>query len=159
MNSRKEDLLENEEILFESETNVLTNQRLIADWKSGSDAKPEDEVFLKDIIDFRTFSGGQDSRAKQGLQIGAAGIVLTLIEIFLSTSLPEVLDTILFMAGALGIVFGVYMVLRSFTRLRPHTTILFRVDGRRDIAVSFPGRNNPEADELIRQYTRNKRGL
>ena len=159
MNLHRGDLSENEEILFEGETNVLTNQRLLADWRSGNNAKPEDEVFLKDIIDFRTFSGGQESHLKQGLQIASVGVAITLIEILFSSSLSETLDVILFMSGALGIVFGLYMILRNFTRLKPHTTILFRVDGRRDIAVSFPGQNSPEADELIRQYTRFKRGL
>ena len=153
------DLSENEEILFEGGTSVLTNQRLLANWKPGNNAKPDDEVFLKDIADFRKINGGQQSRIKDGLIIGAVGAVLTLIEILFSSSLSDLLDTVLFLAGALGIVFGLYLVLRSFTRIKPHTTILFRVDGRRDIPVTFPGQNNPEADKLLRHYTRTKQGL
>ena len=155
----REGLAEDEEIIFESETNVLTNQRLFANWKSGTNAKPGDEAFLKDITDFRKITGGQVSRSKEGLIIGAVGVVFALVETFFGTSFPELIETIVFMIGALGIVIGLYLILRNFARMKPHTTIFFGVNGRTDMLVSFPGRDNPDADELIRHYSRTRRGL
>ena len=160
MNSpHREGLAEDEKIIFESEMNVLTNQRLFANWKSGNDTKPGDEAFLKDITDFRKITGGQVSRSKEGLIIGAVGVVFALVETFWGTRLSELIGTIVFMIGALGIVIGLYLILRNFARMKPHTTIFFGVNGRTDMLVSFPGRDNPDADELIRHYSRTRRGL
>ena len=159
MNSNRDGLAENEEILFESRSIILTNQRLLANWKPGTEVKPNDEAFLKDIIDFKKVSGGQVSRFKEGLIIGAVGVVFAAVEILFGARLPELMETIVFMIGALGIIIGLYLILRNFVRIKPHTTIFFGISGRRDMTVSFPGKDNPDADELIRRYTRTKSGL
>ena len=54
---------------------------------------------------------------------------------------------------------GLYLVLRSLVRVQPHTTVFFRISNGEDVPVSFPGRENPQADELIRRYSRARSGL
>ena len=153
------ELLEGEEIVFEGGTGVLTNQRLFAYRKPGFEVGAENVALLSDITEFKKVSGGQDSRVRQGLTLGGVGLLFTVLELSIGSNLPELLDILLFMVGALGIVLGAYLVLRSVLRIHPHTTVFFRIQNGDDVPVSFPGRDNPEAENLIRLYSRAKRGL
>ena len=150
MNSQKLDLLDGEGIIFQSGRAQLTNRRLFTG---------KDVAYLNEITDVKKMSGGQESLIKQGFVLATVGVLFSLLEVILSPNLTELIDTMFFIAGSLGIVSGLYLLVRSLVRVRPHTTIFFRVEENRDISISFQGQNNPEADELIRQYSRARKDL
>lgn len=161
MNANKVELAEGEKILFEADAAVLTNRRLVSYWKRAEkDARGPQEALLKDIASFKKINGGQESHLKLGLIAFAVGVVLTVIEVFLpSLDNGQMLESILFLAGSLGIVGGLYFILRSVVRVKPNTTVFFQVPGAKDVPVTFPGRDNPKADELTRHFQRAKRGI
>ncbi len=159
MQSRRVDLEPGETVLFESGPAVVTNMRLLANWKGRGAATPKDRILLTDIEGYERVGGGQDSRADRGLLLGGGGVV-ALMSAFLFERvswLPDLLETVAFLAGMVGIIFGIHFVVQSFIRLRPHTTVLFEV-GAKLVPVSYPGRENPEADELIRNFVKAKKG-
>ena len=158
MNERRIDLSEDEEILFESGPAVLTNRRLVGNLGGAAPGDSWGEVLLKDVASFKKMSGGQESRLKLGLQSTGIGAVLVLLEILIQ-DLPTILENILFLAGALAVLVGAYLSMSSLFRVKPHTSVLFVIPGEKDAAVAFPGRDNPEADELTRRFVRAKRGL
>lgn len=153
MEKRNLDLVDDEEILFEGGSAVLTSRRLLSRRKD----RPSSGVPLDGIAKTEKISGGQESRLRPGLASAGAGIVLIAIQWVLPDS-TSTLQTLLFLAGSLGVILGLHMVLTTFLRLKPHTTVLFDVLGSKEIAVSFPGRDNPQAEELLRVFTRAKRG-
>ncbi len=166
MTTLRFELLEGERVILEKGPAVLTNKRLLANWRSvdGQGEQPGDQAFLKDIASFKKLSGGQESRVKPGLGWLGLGIAIILAEVIFTTVVDLIpagtlAESILFLAGALALVVGLYMLQSSLFRTKPHTTVFFTVPGSPDIAVTFPGRNNPDADELTRQFVRAKRGL
>ena len=155
MQPRKVDLQTDERVLFESAGSaVITNQRLLANWKGRYGGQPKHAVALEDIDGYERIVGGQDSRMEKGLSLGAGGAVLLLFG--LMPGLPSLIENVAFLGGILGVIFGLPFALQSMIRLRPHTTLLFEV-GAKVIAVSFPGRDNPDADELGREFSRAKK--
>ena len=158
MDAHRIDLLANEEIIFESGSAVLTNQRLLVNSEDAAGDETSDEAFLRDIVSFQKVTGGQESRAKPGAQVLAVGAVLLAAEAVLP-ALPERLGAVVFLLGGVAVVIGVYLLLSSAFRVRPRTTVLFLVRGTREMAVVFPGRDNPEADELTRLFARARRRL
>ena len=156
MSTHTIDLLEDEEIVFESDEAVLTNRRLIA-WK-GNNPEPFREALVKDITRFEKISGGQENRIKPGLTSGASGIALVAIQTVLPDGVSAI-KSVMFLIGALGIIVGLHLVSTTLLRLKPHTTVLFDVPGSKEVPVSFPGRDNPKADDLTRGFTRAKRGF
>ena len=158
MNSRKIDLLKGEKIIFESDPAVLTNRRLLANWKGGRNGKASDEAHLSDIAKFEKIVGGQESRNARGLSAIAVGLVLMAASSAISNAQSTV-QSIVFVAGALAVVIGFQFILTSLVRLKPHTTIFFETKSDKHIAISFPGRDNPQADEFARAYSRTKRDL
>ncbi len=165
LSSANVELLPDEQIVFEGGNGTLTNQRLLVAAKNRAGSSPVTEIPLVDITEYKRVIGGQDSRIRQGLMLLAAGAVFTALELSASSMLREsggifeIVDVLLFMLGALGLVLGAYLVLRSVVRVVPHTTVFFRIASGEDVAVRFPGRENPLADELIRRYSRAKTRL
>lgn len=158
MNSLKLELLEGEEIILESGPAVLTDRRLLANWKGTNGGRARDKANLEDISTFRKINGGKESRLKQGLMLGATGLILIALEAILP-DLNSDIQFIVFMAGALATIMGFHFSLSSLLRIRPHTTVLFDVEGAKKIAVSFPGRDNPDADEFARVFGSTKRDM
>ena len=153
MRARRFELDPNERVLFESRPGVVTNQRLLADWKGRGGGRPKHRIPLGDIDRYERVVGGHDSRADRGFaMLGGGGLAIL---IALVPGLPDRLEAIVFFIGMVVGIFGVHFVLQSLVRLRPHTTLLFDV-GPKVIPVSFPGRENPDADELIRHFNRAK---
>lgn len=148
-----------EEVLYQTERAVLTNKRLLASLDRKSRNQPTDEADLKDISGFQKLSGGQESRMKQGVISLIIGLALTLIQVTLSGSVSYKIEGFFFMVSALAILIGIYLVLSSFMRIQPNTTVVFNVVGSRDIPVRFPGKDSPLADEMTRLFARTKRGL
>ena len=148
-----------EEVLYQTERAVLTNKRLLASLDRKSRNQTTDEADLKDISGFQKLSGGQESRMKQGVISLIIGLALTLIQVVLSGSVSYKIEGFFFMVSALAILIGIYLVLSSYMRIQPNTTVVFNVVGSRDIPVRFPGKDSPLADEMTRLFARTKRGL
>ena len=154
------DLQQHEEILSEAEWAVLTNQRLVAALNRKDRTEITDDVELSDIVSFKKSNGGQESRLRPGLQFLGAGAVITVLQIVFADLLPsQLVETILFLLGAAGILIGFYLVIGSVMRIKPFTVIVFTIVGARDIPVHFPGQDNPEADRMMNLFTRAKRGI
>ena len=52
---------------------------------------------------------------------------------------------------------GLYLTTTSLIRVKPHTSVMFIIFGKKDIRVPYPGHNNPEADKVAAAFTRAKR--
>ena len=159
MNSLNLELLEGEEIILQSGPAVLTNRRLLANWKGTNGGQARNQANLEDIPTFQKINGGKESRLKQGLTLGATGLILLIASETILPDLNSDLEIIVFMAGALATIIGIQFSLSSLVRIRPHSTVLFDVEGAKKIAVSFPGRDNPDADEFARVFARTKRDM
>ena len=151
---------QDEEILSEAEWAILTNQRLVAALNRKDRTEITDEAELSDIVSFKTSNGGQESRMQPGLMFLGAGAALTVLQILFVELLPsQLVETILFLLAAAGVLIGFYLVIGSVMRIRPFTVVVFTVVGARDIPVHFPGKDNPEADRMTNLFTRTKRGI
>ena len=151
---------QDEEILSEAEWAILTNQRLVAALNRKDRTEITDEAELSDIVSFKTSNGGQESRMQPGLMFLGAGATLTVLQILFVDLLPsQLVETILFLLAAAGVLIGFYLVIGSVMRIRPFTVVVFTVVGARDIPVHFPGKDNPEADRMTNLFTRTKRGI
>lgn len=151
---------QDEEILSEAEWAILTNQRLVAALNRKDRTEITDEAELSDIVSFKTSNGGQESRMQPGLMFLGAGAALTVLQILFVDLLPsQLVETILFLLAAAGVLIGFYLVIGSVMRIRPFTVVVFTVVGARDIPVHFPGKDNPEADRMTNLFTRTKRGI
>ena len=149
LSSANVELLPDEQVVFEGGNGILTNQRLLVAAKNRRGSSPDTEIPLVDITEYKRVIGGQDSRIRQGLMLLAAGAVFTALELSASSMLREsggifeIVDVFLFMLGALGLVLGAYLVLRSLVRVVPHTTVFFRIDQRRGHRSDVPGAGEP----------------
>ena len=153
-------LRRDEEILSEAEWAVLTNQRLVAALNRKDRTEITDEAELSDVVSFKKSNGGQESRLKTGLQFLGAGAAITVLQIVFNSQLPsELVEIILFLLGAAGVLIGFYLIIGSLMRIKPFTVVVFTVVGSRDIPVHFPGQDNPEADRMMNLFTRTKRGV
>ncbi len=70
-----------------------------------------------------------------------------------------VMETVLFLLGAVGILVGLYFIIGSVMRIKPFTVVVFNVVGARDIPAHFPGNDSPDADNMTRLFVRAKRGI
>ena len=153
-------LRSDEEIIGEADWAVLTNQRLVAGLNRKDRTEITDEAELSDIVSFKMSNGGQASRMQTGLKFLAAGAAITVLQIIFADLLPsQLVETVLFLLGAAGVLLGFYLVIGSVMRIKPFTVVVFTVVGARDIPVHFPGQNNPDADRMANSFTRAKRGL
>ena len=160
---RSIDLLEGEHIVFERAHVVLTNMRLMASW---SERIARDIVMVKDIDGVRRIDGGQDSRLSAGLKVLGIGIALAAINVpidkFVISPLDlgravDIVNFLLFVAWVISVAVGAYLILTSLIRVKPHTSLLFIRFKHKDVRVSFPGRNNPDADKLRAVFNRQQR--
>ena len=160
---RDMDLLDDEEVVFEREDVVLTNLRLMANWSGG---RARDAVTVKDVDGVRKLEGGQESRLEAGLKALAIGATLAAIQVPIDTflidsaSVPKavnIVNTLLFVAWAVGIGTAGYLILTSLIRVKPHTSLLFVRFRGKDVRVSFAGRGSRDAEELRAAFERQKR--
>ena len=155
MEQTKIRLQSGEKVLFDKGPAVLTNQRLVAE-ALGADGPVETP--LGDLASFRQVNGGQQSRARPGSQAIGGGVALLIIS-WLVAGASQLIDAILFIIGALALLLGTYVVLSSAIRVKPHTVVEFQTAALKDVIVSFPGWDNPDAEELTRVFVRAKRAL
>ena len=155
MDQTKIRLHSGEEVLFDKGPAFLTNQRLVAE-ALGADGPVETR--LGDVASFRRANGGQKGRGRQGSQAIGGGVALLIIG-SLAGGASELVETILFVIGALTFLSGTYLALSSVIRVKPHTVVHFQTTAFKDVIVSFPGWDNPDAQELTRAFVRAKRAL
>ena len=94
------------------------------------------------------------------MQFLGVGAAITVLQVVFNELLPsELVEVILFLLGAAGILIGFYLVIGSLMRIKPFTVVVFTVVGARDIPVHFPGQDNPDADHMTNLFTRTKRGV
>ena len=155
MDQTKIRLHSGEKVLFDKGPAILTDQRLVAE---AMGAEEPIETSLGDLASFRQSNGGQESRMTQGSQAIGGGAALLVIGTF-ARGASELIEAILFVVGALAFLVGVYFVLSSTLRVKPHTLIQFQTILSEDVIVSFPGWDNPDAEELTRVFVRAKRAL
>ena len=93
----KVQLERDEEVVFESERAVLTNQRLLANLDRKNIEQVTDEIPLKNVLDFKKSNGGRASRTRGGLKVLGVGLVVMLIQVVLTATLPELLEILLIM--------------------------------------------------------------
>ena len=154
------DLLRDEEILFEDERAVLTTRRLIGNFRSEEDGG-FDDFELGDVGPPNKFNGGRQSKRALGLRLFPAGIAVVAAGAFIQSTIgiDQRVEAVVFVVGAISATVGLYILLNSMFRSAPNTTIIFPVIGGEDIIASFPDWDNPQADILIRQFARAKRGM
>ncbi len=152
------DLLDDEEILFEDEQIVVTTQRLIGNFETAEEGD-FDEAALREVAAPKKFNGGYHSRRSIALRLLAAGIAAVLVGAWADTTLnfPDLIDGLIFVAGAVAAMVGLYMLVNSLFRRSPNTTVIFDVFGGPHVIASYPEWDNPQADELVRQFARAKR--
>ena len=155
----KVQLKRDEEVVFESERAVLTNQRLLANLDRKNIEQVTDDVPLTNVLNFEKSNGGRASRTNAGLKVLGVGLLVMLIQVVLASTLPDLLETLLFLAASAAIVIGIYFLLDGVLRIKPFTTVMFKVMDSRDVHVYFDGMYNTEADELTRLYVRTRRDM
>ena len=152
-------LQRDEEVVFETERAVLTSRRLLVNLDRKNRESVTDEISLGNVTNFKKDTRGEESQYKLGFKAVGVSLLLVLIQT-LAPDLPFLLGITLFLATAAGIIVGLYLLInRGLLRVKPSTSVLFTVVGSRDVPVYFPGRDNPDADELTKLYVRAKRDL
>ena len=165
LSSANMEFLPGEQIVFEGGSGILTNRRLLARVKAKPDDEPDKVVDLSDVVKHEKRNGGEESRLRQGLKFLVGGAVVTAAGGLGSGFLRELggifetVELLLFVVGMVGLLLGLYLVLKSLIRVPPNTTVFFRLTNGDDVPVTFPERDNREADELVRLYLRVKSGL
>ena len=108
-------LRSDEEIIGEADWAVLTNQRLVAGLNRKDRTEITDEAELSDIVSFKMSNGGQESRMQTGLKFLGAGAAITVLQIIFADLLPprRLVETVLFLLGAAGVLLGFYLVIGS----------------------------------------------
>ena len=155
MDQTKIRLHSGEKVLFDKGPAILTGRRLVTEAR---DADGPIETPLGDLASFRQVNGGQESRVREGSQAIGAGVVLLVIS-WLAPGSSDLIEAILFVIGALTLLLGIYFVSSSALGVKPNTVVLFQTILSVDVVVSFPGRDNSDAEELTRVFVRAKRAL
>ena len=154
-------MLHDEEIVFEDEQTIITNKRLIGNFGVAKDV----EFNAYDLTEVGTpnkFNGGQYGRRAIALRLLIGGSVVVVAgAVFRSIiiQLGYLAEPLVFVAGAVASMVGLYMLLNDLFRPKPNTTVIFPIFDGRDIISSYPDWDNPEAEELTRSFARVKRGM
>ena len=95
------------------------------------------------------------------LAIGCIAVVLQIVAHPILQVLGEILEVLLFLLTSGALIVGIYLITGSLLHRKPHTTVIFEKSGgvNRDIYISFPGWDNPDAAELMMHFTKAKRGF
>ncbi|MCY4652273.1 MAG: hypothetical protein OXC95_03825 [Dehalococcoidia bacterium] len=155
------ELLQDEEIVLEDEQAVITNKRLIGNF-GDADEGEFDAYELAAVGAPNKFNGGQYGRRAIGVRLligGAAIVAVSAVFRSIMFRVGFVAEPIIFVVGAVGSMVGLYMLLNDLFRPPPNTTVIFPVFDGKDIIVSYPDWDNPQAEEMVRSFARVKRGM
>ena len=154
------ELIEDEEIVFEDEQTIITNRRLIGNF--GVSKEVEFNAFdLAEVGTPNKFNGGQYGKRAVALRLligGAAVVFAGAVFRSIIIQFGYLAEPVVFVAGAVGSMVGLYMLLNDLFRPKPNTTVIFPIFDGKDIISSYPDWDNPEAEELVRNFARVKRG-
>ena len=153
------ELIEDEEIVFEDEQTIITNRRLIGNFGMSKD----EEFNAYDLAEVGTpnkFNGGQYGKRAIALRLLIGGAAVVIAGAILQPILQpdDRIEALVFVLGAVGSMVGLYMLLNDLFRPKPNTTVIFPIFDGKDIISSYPDWDNPEAEELVRNFARIKRG-
>ncbi len=155
MESQNVTLQKDEQVVLEQDGAVLTDRRILSRRSGSGAAAVWDEAIIKDVLTIKTVSGGQESRVDPGLKSAAVGaLVATAGALVDSFTDQGTVGGGAFIIGLIIFMAGVYLILSSVLRVKPHTSVFFVIPGRKDIRVSFAGRENARADDLTRAFAR-----
>jgi len=153
----KIDLEESEEIVFEEYPALLTTKRLLVFSKKANTNSPVHDFNLKDLYSCQIENGGEISRMSSGLSMLLLGTFFWGVEILFHylISIPEILDLLIFVIGGVVFMYGLWQVVKSLTRKKPHTMVVFEdpVKGG-EIVLSYPGIDNEDAALLVKNFDR-----
>lgn len=158
-------LLKDEVVVYEDAAVILTNKRLLTDFKNGI---PENSMEIGLVDGVRQIDGGQENRILLGIKALAFGIGLSLIQFLLdyflitesnASQLIRILNTSLFIIGAISMGSGLYLIINSLLRVRPHTTLIFVRFKGKDLKVTFRDRNSYKALQLKELFMKQQRLL
>ena len=155
-------LLPGESIILEVDQAVLTNQRVLAELEGALKAARHRSEAPRRHPEYDKFNGGRESRVQLGLQLIAAGLGLLIVNLLLHSAtggLPELVDSLLFVILAGALIYGTYVLALSYVNPRPRTTILFTDVDAKTFALTFPGWDNPQAQEFAVRFDRAKQEL
>ena len=155
------ELLQDEEIVLEDEQAVITNKRLIGNFGDASEGE-FDAYELAEVGAPNKFNGGQYGRRATGVRLligGAAIVAAGAVFRSIIIQLGYLAEPLVFVVGSVGSMVGLYMLLNDLFRPSPNTTIIFPVFDGKDIIVSYPDWDNPQAEEMARSFARVKRGM
>lgn len=149
-----------EEIMYEGPTAVLTSHRLMANFGRKGDGSFE-EAPLTDIGVPKKYNGGKDSQRYSGTRLLGIGAVVLVVEFLIESAfeLNDKIAALLFLVGTLVVTAGMYLIIGGMFQVKPNTTLVFPKLGGGQIVVPFVDWDNPDAEELTRQFARAKRGF
>ena len=107
------------------------------------------------------FNGGQYGRRAIGIKLLIGGAAVVIVGAVLQPIIQpdQRIEALVFVVGAVGAMVGLYMLLNDLFRPPPNTTVIFPVFDGRDVIVSYPDWDNPQAEEMVRSFARVKRGM
>ena len=76
-----------EQVIFQSDDLMLTNQRVVANWNNSGRQIPEIQKPLTDILACEKLNGGSESRVRSGLKLIAIGLITLGFNLVLHMSL------------------------------------------------------------------------
>ncbi len=155
------ELLQDEEIVLEDEQAVITSKRMIGNFGDASEGG-FDAYELAEVGAPNKFNGGQYGRRAIGVRLligGAAVVAVGVVFRSIIIQLGYIAEPLIFVVGAVGSMVGLYMLLNDLFRPPPNTTVIFPVFDGKDIIVSYPDWDNPQAEEMVRSFARVKRGM
>ena len=142
-----------EQVIFQSDDLMLTNQRVVANWNNSGRQIPEIQKPLTDILACEKLNGGSESRVRSGLKLIAIGLITLGFNLVLHGIIQNgFIDSLLFIIEAASLIYGTYMVLLSLATPKPKTTILFTEVNSKTFAVSLPGWDNPDAQTFTTKF-------
>ena len=151
------DLNEDEEIVFDEYPALLTTKRLLVFSKKVNKNSPVHDFNLSELYSCQIENGGEFSRISTGFSLLLLGAFLWGFEIILHyiISIPDILDLLLFVIGGATFMYGLWQVIKSLTRKKPHTMVIFEdpIKGG-EIVLSYPGIDNEDAATLVKNFDR-----
>ena len=169
------ELREEEYVVFETKTALLTNERLFVEnrrLKRKSKKNESESLWLESEISATlaptSKNGGKTSRKSVGIKLLVFGIILvvlqvipyTLFEINIIQNLGTLVESVYFLSSMLGVTIGLYLYVGSFINLDPHTSLLFSIPTEdRDLVAIFDGWDSSDAEKLGREFRKIRRSI
>ena len=169
------ELREDEHVVFETKTALLTNERLFVEnrrLKRKNKKSESESLWLESEISATlaptSKNGGKTSRKSVGIKLLVFGIILvvlqvvpyTLFEINIIQNLGTLVESVYFLSSMLGVTIGLYLYVGSFINLDPHTSLLFSIPTEdRDLVAIFDGWDSSDAEKLGREFRKIRRSI